>query len=108
MPEIFERARRLHLELELEVRGQDPSGAAFAESCRTVNISSGAVCFDCPRRLAVGGSVELSIALPEALRRHFGGRPVYHARARVYRIEPAPEAGGHRVVARFVGDAPSA
>lgn len=100
MPELPDRERRLHLELDLEVRGRDRAGAAFVDSGVTVNVSSGAVCFETGRRHEIGAPVEVEIALPEPLRRHFGGRATYRSRAVVYRLEPA--GSGWRVVARFV------
>lgn len=100
MPELFDRERRLGLELPIEVRGRDSAGAAFAESGVTVNVSSGAVCFETGRRHEVGAPLDVEIALPEPLRRHFEGRASYRSRAVVYRVEPA--GSGWRVVARFV------
>jgi hypothetical protein len=107
VPEFFDRARRLELKLPLEVRGADSAGTAFADSAVSVNVSSGAVCFESGRRLDVGASLVLEIALPEALRRHFGGEPVYRTRAVVYRVEPAAAGGRLRVVARFVAGGPT-
>lgn len=104
MADIFDRARRLELELSIEVCGEDASGGRFRETSTTINISSGAVCFESARRIEIGASLDLEIALPEALRYHFGGEAVYRTRAVVYRVEPAAP---HRirVVARFVGGA---
>jgi len=99
-PELFDRARRLDLSLPMEVRGEDASGALFRESCVTLNIAGGAVCFESDRRFEIGAPVELEISLPEALRRHFGGETVYRTRAVVYRTEPAPRSRT-RIVARF-------
>lgn len=101
MPEIFDRERRLDLELPIEVRGRDTSGAAFTESAATANVSSGAVCFESGHRHEIGSSLEVRIALPEPLRRHFEGRAEFRSRAVVYRVEPAGSQGW-RIVARFV------
>jgi len=101
VPELFDRDRRLDLELPIEVRGRDTGGAAFVDSTVTVNVSSGAVCFDSRRRHEIGAIVEVRIDLPEPLRRHFDDRASYRSRAVVYRAEPAGSSGW-RVVARFV------
>ena len=104
VPEIFDRSRRLELSLPIEVAGEDASGAPLRESCVTVNIASGGVCFESSLRLGIGMPVNLEISLPEKLRRHFGGEAIYRTRAVVYRTEPGP-GGRTRIVARFVGAA---
>ena len=106
MPELFARGRRLDLELPIVVRG-DAAEGGFADSSVTINISSRAVCFESHRRLSIGSSLALEIALPEPLRRHFGGEAVYRTRAVVYRVEATPKPS-FRVVARFVRPAAKA
>lgn len=99
--ELSDRARRLDLALPIGVKGRDSSGADFHESGVTVNVSSSAVCFETAGRHEIGAAIEVEIALPEELRRHFGGRETYRARCLVYRVEPAGERW--RTVARFAG-----
>ncbi len=46
----------------------------------------------------------MQIALPPPLRRHFGGKAVYRARAVVCRVEPSLSDGVFRVGVRFLGE----
>ncbi len=103
MAELLDRSRRVPLSLSLEASGRDAGGNEFDESTRTVNISGGGVCFECHRHLAVGAHLTLAIQLPEALRKRFGNRPVYRARAVVCRVERFEGQLFSRVGARFVG-----
>lgn len=106
MPEIADRERRFDLQLPVEIRGRQPSGARFVESSRTLNVSGAGVSFECRRRLGVGDEVTLEIQLPPPLQKHFGGHPVYRARAVVSRVERHTGEDVDRVAARFLGEAP--
>lgn len=99
---ITERERRLGLHLPVEVSGVDTAGAAFAESTRSLNISARGIAFECRHHLAIGARVGLEIALPPALRPHFGGHDVYRVRAAVCRLEEVDAQDIHRVGARFL------
>ena len=58
------------------------------------------------KAVAIGDRLELSIELPVSLRRHFGDRDTYQARAVVCRVEPgAAHTSPRRVGARFLGAA---
>jgi hypothetical protein len=105
MPELLERSRRVPLSLTLEASGKDAGGNVFDESTRTVNISGGGVCFESHRHLSVGATLLLTIQLPEALRKRFGDRPVYRARAVICRVERFEGQHFSRVGARFLGEA---
>jgi PilZ domain len=105
MAELLERSRRVPLSLSIEASGKDAGGNVFDESTRTVNISGGGVCFESHRHLAVGAELTLIIQLPEALRKRFGNRPVYRARAMVCRVERFEGQLSSRVGARFLGEA---
>jgi hypothetical protein len=88
----------------VDVSGQDMAGSPFAESTESVNVSGGGLCFETRRTLGVGSRVTLHIQVPPALRKHFGGKPVYRARAVVCRIEPSPTQGASRVGVRFLAE----
>ena len=45
------------------------------------------------------------IQIPDALRKHFGDRPVYHVRAVICRVESFEGEQAHRIGARFLGEA---
>jgi len=100
-----EREKRLGLHLPVEVTGEDPDGADFHHTARTLNISGGGICFEGPLQVPVGSRLTLSITLPEGLRRHFGGDPVYRARAVVCRVERLEGSPFSRVGARFIREA---
>jgi hypothetical protein len=102
---IVDRKRRLGLRLPLKVQGSDLAGRAFVEESHTCNISAGGVCFESGHHLPVGGRVSLDIAIPEAMRKHFGGQPLYSVGAVVCRVERLEESAVSRVGARFVGRA---
>jgi len=104
MAELTERGKRVGLRLPLDVSGLDEAGSPFADSAASVNISGGGLCFETRRALGVGSRVTLHIQLPPSLRKHFGDRPVYRARALVCRIEPATSVGVSRVGVRFLGE----
>jgi hypothetical protein len=54
--------------------------------------------------VAVGARLQLAIDLPPGLRRHFGDREVYRARAVVCRVERSTAGEGCRVGARFLNE----
>ena len=88
------RERRIEIQLPVEVRGQDVAGGAVREEARSLNISGGGMCFECWRGVAPGSRVVLRIALPPALRKHFGGHSEYRVKAvvcRSVRLDPARE-----------------
>jgi hypothetical protein len=103
--ELADRQKRMALNLPVEVRGEDVRGTRFAELTRSVNVSGGGLLFESHHRLAVGSRLVLSIELPVSLRRHFGDRDTYRARAVVCRVEPLETGGVRRVGARFLGPA---
>ena len=99
---LLERDKRVTLNLPVEVRGEDAAGVLFTEHTRTLNVSGGGVCFESHRTLAVGARVQLAIALPANLRRHFGDRDVYRARAVVCRTVRLSGSEAQSVGARFL------
>jgi c-di-GMP-binding flagellar brake protein YcgR len=105
---VTQREKRISLRLPVEVQGEDASGARFAESTRSLNVSGGGICFESGHRIAIGTRLELSIELPPALRRHFGDREVFSARAVVCRVERFEGEQANRVSARFLGAASGA
>ena len=96
-----EREKRLSLHLPVEVSGEDPDGGSVQDTARSLNISGGGICFEARVHVPVGSRLTLDIQLPEALRKHFGGRPVYRARAVVCRSERL-DGSLSRVGARFL------
>jgi len=101
---VMQREKRLELNLSVEVHGEDANGARFTEFTRSVNVSGGGICFESHRRIAIGARLALVIELPPSLRRHFGDREVYRARAVVCRVERSPGEDASRVGARFLGE----
>jgi hypothetical protein len=99
---IQQREKRVGLHLPVEVRGEDAAGARFTEMTRSVNVSGGGICFESHRQISVGARLELTIELPVSLRRHFGNKDVYQARAVVCRVERFEDSS--RVGARFLGE----
>ena len=51
----------------------------------------------------VGGRVSLEIAIPDAMRKHFGGQAVYAVNAVVCRVERFEADAVSRIGARFIG-----
>ena len=103
---VMQREKRVALHLPVEVRGEDTAGSRFRELTRSVNVSGGGICFESHRQIAVGARLKLVIELPASLRRHFGNRDVYRARAVVCRVERFEGEETSRVGARFLGEAP--
>jgi hypothetical protein len=101
----LQRQKRVGLHLPLTVSGRDASESRFTEVTRSVNVSGGGILFESHRALAVGDRLVLSIELPVSLRRHFGDRDTYRARAVVCRVEPPSAEGPRHVGARFLGAA---
>lgn len=97
-----EREKRLGLHLPVEVSGQGPDGASLHDTARSLNISGGGICFEARLEVPIGSRLTLDIRLPEALRKHFGGREVYRARAVVCRVERLDGSAVSRVGARFL------
>ena len=103
MSRIVDRGRRVPLHLPVRVRRADPP-SSFIEHTRSLNVSGGGICFESHQTLEVGSRVELAIELPRPLRRHFGDRAVYRARAVVCRVERIPDTPLAKVGARFLGE----
>jgi hypothetical protein len=103
---LVDRQKRVGLHLPVEMRGEDASGRPFTELTRSVNISGGGILFESHRRVAIGSRIVLAIELPVSLRRHFGNRDVYRARAVVCRVEELEGREVRRVGARFLGEVP--
>jgi len=99
---LVEREKRVALHMPVEVRGEDVTGARFTEHTRSVNVSGGGICFESHRQVAIGARLQLSIELPLNLRRHFGDKDVYRARAVVCRVERFEGSEAARVGARFL------
>jgi hypothetical protein len=102
---LVERDKRVGLHLPVEVRGEDAGGARFTELTRSLNVSGGGILFESHRNVAVGARLVLSIELPLSLRRHFGDRDTYRARAVVCRVEQHEGQEVRWVGARFLGEA---
>jgi hypothetical protein len=103
---LTQREKRVGLHLPVEVRGEDSAGTRFTEVTRSVNVSGGGICFESHRQISVGTRLVLEIELPVSLRRHFGNKDVYRARAVVCRVERLEGEAVSRVGARFLGEAP--
>jgi c-di-GMP-binding flagellar brake protein YcgR len=99
---LVEREKRVALNLPVEVRGEDVAGARYTEHTRSVNVSGGGICFESHRQVAIGARLQLSIELPINLRRHFGDKDVYRARAVVCRVERFEASEAARIGARFL------
>src|SRR5262245_56756738 len=103
MISIVDRKKRLDLHLPVKVRGADEGGHSFAEETRTRNLSAGGLCFESHHHVPVGGRVNLEIAIPDGMRKHFGGQSIYAVNAVVCRVERFEDGTVSRVGARFVG-----
>jgi hypothetical protein len=101
---LVEREKRVGLHLPVEVRGEDAGGVRFTEHTRSLNVSGGGICFESHRQMSVGTRLHLSIELPVSLRRHFGDKDVYRARAVVCRVERFEGESAARVGARFLAE----
>ena len=99
---LLEREKRVSLNLPVEVRGEDVAGVHFTEQTRSRNVSGGGICFESQRTLAVGARLQLAIELPVNLRRHFGDKDVYRARAVVCRVVRLWGSQAQSVGARFL------
>ncbi len=104
MPVEQERERRVGLHLPVQVSGLDETGAPFAETTRSLNVSGGGLLFESRQKLMVGLRLTVHIQLPPPLRRHFGDREVYRARAVVCRVEKFEGEDHSRIGVRFLGE----
>jgi hypothetical protein len=100
---LADRSRRVPLHLAVRVRVSDPP-SSFVEHTRSLNVSGGGLCFESHQGLEVGTRVELAIELPRPLRRHFGNRATYRARAVVCRVERQKDQPVAKVGARFLAE----
>jgi len=103
---LVEREKRVGLHLPVEVRGEDAGGLRFTEMTRSVNVSGGGICFESHRHISVGARLHRASGLPVNLRRHFGNKDVYRARAVVCRVERFEGEEAARIGARFLGEEP--
>jgi hypothetical protein len=58
------RAQRIRLQIPLFIRGKDFHGEQFLELAKTLDVSAIGAFITCPRALAVGESVTLTIPAP--------------------------------------------
>ena len=100
------RPKRVGLHLPLVVGGREAGGTKFFDQTRTLNVSGGGLAFETGRDLPMGSRLDLDIALPPPLRRHFGGKANYVVRAVVCRVERPQGAAMARVGVRFLGELP--
>jgi hypothetical protein len=103
MSRVVDRSRRVALHLPVRLRVSDPP-RSFIEHTHSLNVSGGGLCVSSHQKLEVGTRVELAIDLPRPLRRHFGHRAVYRARAVVCRVERLADEPAARVGVRFLGE----
>ena len=105
---LVEREKRVGLHLPVEVRGRGrrrvPLHRAHPQRERERWRD---LLREPPPRRRSGDRLELSIELPVSLRRHFGDRDIYRARAVVCRVERFAGESPARVGARFLGRPPS-
>jgi hypothetical protein len=101
---LASRPKRVGLHLPLDVGGRDAFGARFSDRTQTLNVSGGGLAFESGRDLPMGSRLDLSIALPPPLRRHFGGKATYAVRAVVCRVERRQGAATARVGVRFLAE----
>jgi hypothetical protein len=99
---LAQRARRVNLQLPVEVKGQDASGAPFIETTSSLNVSAGGICFVSEHVVDIGARLQIEVRLPAALRHHFGGRPVYRAESVVCRAQRLAGQSTFQVGARFL------
>jgi hypothetical protein len=99
---LTEREKRVALHLPVEVRGEDGAGVRFTEHTRSLNVSGGGICFESHRQIAVGAHLHLAIELPVSLRKRFGDKDVYRARAVVCRVGRLAGSEVAQVGARFL------
>lgn len=105
MSDLVSREKRADLHLPVRLSGQDAGGSDFSETTRSLNISGGGICVETRRNLLVGLRLLLEIQVPPSLRRHFGERSLYRARAVICRVERFEGQDVSRIGARFVGEA---
>lgn len=105
MTGLVDREKRADLHLPVRASGQDAAGADFTETTRSLNISGGGICIETRRNMLVGLRLLLEIQLPPSLRKHFGDRSLYRARAVVCRVERFEGQDVSRIGARFLGEA---
>jgi hypothetical protein len=103
MISIVDRKKRLELHFAMKVKGADQAGRVFDEETRTRNLSAGGLCFESRHHVPVGGRVSLEIAIPDAMRKRFGGQAVYAVNAVVCRVERFEADAMSRIGARFIG-----
>jgi len=102
MGQLVDRSKRIRLHLPVEIRGQDLTGAAFAERTRSLNISGGGILLESRHQVSMGGRLELAIEVPPSLRRHFAGCERYETMAVVCRVEHLENEATSRIGARFL------
>lgn len=103
---LADRQKRVGLNLPLDVAGREAGGGRFSETTRTLNVSGGGLAFETRRDIQMGSRLDLRIALPPALRHHFGGKAEYSVRAVVCRVERPQGAAIGRIGVRFLGEIP--
>ena len=95
------RSRRVPVNLPVKVRGINAQGVNFEEITHSIDVSSGGVLFLLKQPLSKGMSLQLSLPLPQTLRKGVSSQPVYHTAAIVIRIEPGEVPSVFRIAVKF-------
>jgi hypothetical protein len=101
------QGERRKLSIPAYMTGCDPDGSVWQETTDTIDVSTIGVSVRLGRRVPPGLVVQLTLALPQELRKTQQVSPLYFLYAIVQRVEPAEQ--GRRVVGlEFIGEQPPA
>jgi hypothetical protein len=98
---------RRKLSIPAYITGCDPDGSVWQETTDTIDVSGVGVSVRLARRVPLGLVVQLTLALPQELRKTQQVSPLYFLYAMVQRVEPA-EQGRRAVGLEFIGEQPPA
>ena len=94
------RSRRVPVNLPVKVRGINAQEVNFEEITHSINVSSSGVLFLLKQPLSKGMSLQLSLPLPQTMRKGGSSHPVYHTAA-IIRIEPGEVPSVFRIAVKF-------
>ena len=95
------RSHRVPVNLPVKVRGINSQGVKFEEITHSIDVSSGGVLFSLKQPLSKGMGLQLSLPLPQTMRKGGPSQPVYHTAAIVIRVQQGEVPSVFRIAVKF-------
>lgn len=100
MAPLPDRPQRMHISMQVLVKGVDRAGKPFDISVASENVSRGGLMFRFEQALAEGAELDIVVQRPPLGVRQF---PPHFTRGKVVRVAPAADGSGYDIAVQFTG-----